>query len=139
LAWSDLKTKVSDVLDGLQLTEAVETFNIQSLPNSLTGKRYCVLADEIRPNAEFKDKADRFYPHIKFSVNIIFDLFTADKNYYDTAITTIETVIGSVINPTNYSSLTRIVNFLGARVVTVNDNFLVATIDFDAEYTIVYS
>lgn len=140
MAWGDLKDKVDVIMKGLEFKPALETFNVETMPalDSMTNTMYCVLANDLSPNTTFTDKADRFYPHCKFSVNVLFNLYNGNQDQYDAAVTSEESIIASIINPGNYSVYTRIIEFRGATNKLLHENWLIATINFEAEYILAY-
>lgn len=142
MAWTDLIAKIDSILQNeCGLTEAPEVFSVKLLPETLMNLSYCVWCDELRPNESLSSMGNDTYPINHFRISVTFDLERNDPAKRDESVSKIEEIYKKIIHPSNYSSDTRIIKFIGARTEQFKDEgfWAVADLQFSAEYKLTYT
>jgi hypothetical protein len=143
MAWSDLITKLDTLLQAAPCTlvEAPELFSIQLVPKTKSDKTYCILSDGLQKNPSFNDSNNSLYPDNIVRVSVMYELGNNSPTLRNDALTNVENIIRTIINPANRSTLTRIVEFSTARGRLFNDGgfWYIFDIIFKVNYELNYS
>jgi hypothetical protein len=135
-----IKTQLDTILAALNLSESPDMFPLEEIPDTIANDTYQVLFPELLPNSEFEDKADRFTPHLTVEIAIVKREGLRGKKEYLDAMILMESVVGHVLNPTNYNSAWKNVSLLSATNKTDDkqENWMIIECKFDFIYTLTY-
>jgi hypothetical protein len=131
-----IKTQLDTIVGThLGLVESPDMFSIENIPDTVADGAYQIVVEDLLPNAEFGDKADRFTPQITINIQFVKRIGLQDIAKYIETITLMELVVCHVLNPpyTAWKNVT-----LNSATHTIKDNWMVVQCKFDFIYTLTY-
>lgn len=136
--YNDLRDHLSSLLSTAGYVESVESFDVENLPETLGDKSFSVMLESIEPNGV--DTEDRIYPIYNIRITAIYAVGNNSFSRLDVAHTWNEELIAMVMNPTNRSTDTRVVNLSGAEFKNFDQDgyFVVASNKFAVEMSLLY-
>lgn len=140
MSWSNLRTQIDALMSAAGYTKATETFNIESVPESVADDTYCIVMTEMTGGEPGYNYAS-MYPVVTFQINVIHRLGLNTQARYDDAIANIEEIVQTIAAPANRGVDVRIVNFVGTKVTTFDDGgfWLIAESTFSAQHELNYN
>jgi hypothetical protein len=136
--YNDLRDHISSLLTGGGYIESVDSFDVEHLPDALADKAFSVKLASIEQFGT--DTEDRIYPIYNVIVSAIYSVGNNKFSRLDVAHTWNEELIAMVMNPTNRSTDTRVVNYEGSEFTDFDNDgyFVVATNKFKVEMSLLY-
>lgn len=127
--FSTVKAQFVTRLTSLGYTEQVEFFENENIAN--LNKTYSVRCAGI-DNATIESKHNLVFLKLKIDVSINYDLHLG--NSYASSIDLLDDIIVDLINPTNYASGVRVIEYDGIDL-NINNDTLEAKLKFAIEYS----
>lgn len=141
MSWQNLRTQVDALMSGIGYTKAQETFNIESVPESIADDSYCIVMNTMEKTDEIGYNYSSMFPTVTFQINVIHRLGLNTQDRYDDAIANIEEIVQTIAAPANRGADIRVVDFAGTKVSTFDDSgfWLIVESTFTAQYELSYN
>ena len=139
MAYNDCVDTIQTLLDSSGFIESKETITLDEFPSSVSDKAYSITFDSLDPQGH--DIHDRFFPTYKLKVTAIYFIGNDSFEKYENGTDWNESLVSLIMNPSNYDSSVRVINFTGSTTSQKSSeakNYLLIENTFDVEVTLLY-